>query len=41
MLKFGKGFTSRGTFQRNVILDLPVQKEIKKRFAIYKLIKKD
>ena len=32
-----EGLTSKGTFQRNVVLDLPVLYEKKKSFAIYKL----
>lgn len=32
-----EGFTTKGTFQRNVVLDLPVVVEKKKHFCIYKL----
>lgn len=34
-----EGFTSRGTYQRNVVLDLPVVVEKKGQFCIYKLTK--
>lgn len=31
------GFTSRGTYQKNVLLDLPIIKEVKNAYCIYEL----
>ena len=33
------GFTSKGTYQRNVILDLPIVKEVRGQYCIYRLDK--
>ena len=32
-----EGFTSRGTYQENVRLDLPIVKELKNAYCIYEL----
>ena len=34
-----EGFTKKGTYQRNVVLDLPIEFEKKNQFCIYKLTK--